>query len=397
MSDERVPRRRHWIGVTIVLLVTGTLIALGWVVVRGLGAINELNRLGDETTAFKKAISESELERLQPISERMVQHAASAHELTSDPVWRAFELVPWFGTNMTAFREVSALTSDAARNAIQPLVASAKVLDLGDLGLSSPVDLVAFEKARAPLRVAADVLSDASAKADRLTTEAAPAALASAVHSTQEALHQASRTVGALRGASALLPMMLGTEAPRQYLVAVHDATVDAVGAISLVHVQNGETKVVRTVPATDFSEFAALVNSDDFSEAAAPLATAWQQRFGEAIDGVFALDTVAAGHLLEATGALTIGEYTIDSDNVVDALQSSDYLELADPAQHQQLFTATAEALLISALAAPPRDIVAALAESGDEQHAGAWSAHEKEESVLAASTLNTTSEKSP
>jgi len=385
MSDGRVPHRRHWVGVTIALLVTAILIALGWIAVRGLGAINDLNRVSDDSASYDRAIANADLEKLEPIEARLTQHSKSARSLTSDPVWRAFEIVPWLGADLAALREVAEITDDLAAKVVQPLSQAAAELDLSTLGFDkNPLDFAAFESAQAPLDTAATLFSDAAAKADRISTSAAIPAFSDAVQEMQTRLRKNAAHVGALHNASLLLPTMLGREAPRLYLVTVQNDSTTA--SVALVGAQSGTVTALRTISAADLPDAAMVLTAPD---ASADVAALWQQHFGEVIDGVITLDLGAAAHLLEATGELTVTDFTIDSSNVEMALSSPAYLELADEVQLQQVFTASTALLVEYALAAEPNEVIEALAQSGDEGRIAVWSAHEEEQKLLDGSSL--------
>lgn len=94
MSDGRLPRRRRWIGWTVGLVLTLLVLAIGWVAIRGIGAVSDLQLVAKGASQLKDAIAEGDLDGAEPIAESIAGNARSARDLTSDPVWQAFGYVP---------------------------------------------------------------------------------------------------------------------------------------------------------------------------------------------------------------------------------------------------------------------------------------------------------------
>ncbi len=418
MSDGRLPRTRpHWVVTTLLLLGLLLAVAVGWVVVRGIGATNDLRQVAAEGAALKTAITDAELTRAGNIATRIADHADSARALTSDPVWRGFEILPWLGANFTAVREVAEVADDVASDALKPVVDVAADIDLSSVGLiDGAIDLAPFADIEPPLRAATASLSNAAARADRIDADATIEPLAEAIHELREAVTEASTVVGALHGASALLPTMLGGDAPRTYVVAMQNnaelrSSGGIVGALALIRADQGAITLVRNASTLGFPvresslDLSAPVRAlfdeqpgrfiqnttsvPDFTEAAPLIAEMWQSSFGETVDGVLAVDTVVAAHLLEATGPVTAGALSLDSENVVDVLLSEVYLTIPDQATQDAVFANASAALFGAALTAPPRELIGALAESADENRIRIWSAHPEEQELLGASSL--------
>ncbi|WP_449407904.1 DUF4012 domain-containing protein [Microbacterium maritypicum] len=418
MSDGRLPVRRRWLRWTIGVILTLLVLAIGWVTVRGIGAVNDLQQVSTSAGQLKTAIGEGDLDRATALSNRIAHHAESAHGLTSDPVWHAFGIVPWLGPNFSAVSDVAAIADDVAADALVPVLDAAGSLDLASLGLSGGViDLTPFAEIEPPLADASATLSAAVDRALRIDADATLPPLADAVREMRSAVTQASTVVGALHGASALLPSMLGAEGPRNYVVAMQNnaelrSSGGIIGAIALLHAENGRISLVQQASTADFPPLTEalplsestvalfedrpgrylqnITNIPDFTEAAPLIAARWQQRFGTEVDGVIAVDAVMTKNLLAATGPLAFGPFSATEDNIVDLLLSEIYTTIPDPAIQDQIFAQAASALFGAALTtAPPKDLVAALATSADEDRIRIWSAHEDEERVLAASEL--------
>ena len=410
---------RRWLPWAIGVPVTVLVVAIGWVLVRGIGAVTDLQRVADSSVQLKSAIADGDLDSATTLSARISHHAHSAHELTSDPVWRAFGVVPWLGPNFTAVADVAQIADAVAEDALRPVLDAAAAIDLSNLGLSGgTIDLAPFAEVEEPLALAHDTLSSAVIRARQIDADATLPPLADAVGEMRAAVTEAATVVGTLHGAASLLPDMLGAAGPRDYVVAMQNnaelrSSGGIIGAIALLHAENGRISLSQQASTLDFPPLDAplpvsasttalfedgpgrylqnITSIPDFTEAGPLIATRWQDRFGTPVDGVIAVDAVTAGHLLAATGPLTVGPFTVDEDNAVDVLLSQIYSAVPDPAQQDALFAQAATALFGAALThADPRQLVTALATSADEGRIRIWSAHEEEQTLLAGSSLS-------
>ncbi len=398
--------------------MTLVVLAIGWVGIRGIGAVNDLQQVSAASSKLKQAIGQGDLDTAATLSARIAHHARSAHDLTSDPIWSGFGLLPWLGPNFSAVSDVAEIADDVASDALVPVLAAAEELDLASLGLSGGVvDLTPFAQIEPPLAEASATLTSAETRALDIDAGATIPPLADAVREMRSAVTQAATVVGALHGASALLPSMLGGEGPRNYVLAMQNnaelrSSGGIIGAIALLHAENGRITLVQQASTQDFpaldtpiplSESTVALFEDrpgrylqnltsipDFTEAGPAIATRWQNRFGQSVDGVIAVDAVMTEDLIAATGPLAFGPFTATEDTVVNLLLSEIYASVPDPSAQDEVFSQAAGALLSAALTeAAPKDLVAALAESADERRIRIWSAHEDEEAILSASTL--------
>ncbi len=418
MSDGRLPHRRRWIRWVVGTFVVLLALAIGWVVIRGIGAANSLQQVSSTATKLKAAIAEADFERAQSAADSIAAQAAQARELTADPIWRGFEFVPWLGPNFTAVREVAEVADDVASDALTPVLDAAGELDLASLGFSgSSIDLAPFAAVQEPLGEAAGVLEKADDQARAIDADATIPVLADAVRQMRSVVTEASGVVGALHGASVLLPSMLGADGPRTYVVAMQNnaevrSSGGIIGALALVTADDGQIRIVRNASTRDFpaletplelSETTVSLFDDqpgtyiqnitsilEFPEAGQALATRWTDRFGGTVDGIVAVDAVVAQHLVAATGELTFGPFTATGDTVLGILLSEIYSAVPDPEQQDAVFAQASSALLTATMhAGDPKALLGALSTSADEGRIRIWSAHEDEQTLLAASTL--------
>lgn len=400
------------------MILTILVLAIGWVTVRGIGAVNDLQQVATSSSTLKEAVGQGDLEKAASLSSRIAHHAGSAHDLTSDPVWHAFGILPWLGPNFAAVSDVAEIADDVASDALVPVLDAAGALNLASLGLSNgAVDLAPFAAIEPSLADASTTLSAAQDRALRIDADATLPPLADAVREMRSTVTQAATVVGSLHGAAALLPSMLGADGPRNYVLAMQNnaelrSSGGIIGAIALLHAENGRVTLVQQASVPDFpklddplplSESTVALFEDrpgrymqnltsipDFTEAGPAIAARWQNRFGQPIDGVVAVDAVMTESLLKATGPLTFGPFSVTHETVVNFLLSEIYAAVPDPAAQDEVFSQAAGALLSAALStADPKDLVAALADSAEQHRIRIWSAHEGEQKMLAASSL--------
>lgn len=421
MSDGRLPVRRRWIGWTVGVLLSILLIAIGWVTIRGIGAVNDLQQVAKGATQLKASIAAGDLDEAERVSGSIARNAASADELTSDPVWQAFGALPWLGPNFRAVSEIAEIAHDVSTDALAPLLDVAGGLDLAGLGVEGgTIDLAPFTEIQEPLGTASAALTAAELQAKQIDADATLPPLADAVGELRSAVTGAATAVGSLHGASVLLPTMLGGDGPRNYVLAMQNnaelrSSGGIIGSIALLHAENGTITLQRQASTRDFppldtalplSESTIALFDDrpgrylqnitaipDFAEAGEIIAARWTGRFGGTVDGVIAVDAVVAEHLMKATGDLAFGPFTATADTVTDILLSQIYAAVPDPATQDAIFAQAAGGLFSAALSGgDPRALIGALATSADESRIRIWSAHPEEEAVLAASELGGT-----
>src|SRR6478752_6649734 len=134
-AEPPVPARRKsrkrrplatGVAVALVLVVAGL---VGWIALRGYLARQELYAALPAAHGIQSAIVAGDLAKARASADELEKRASSAAALTSDPVWRAAELVPWAGPNLAAVRTAAAATERVASRVIQPLVGVAGSAD----------------------------------------------------------------------------------------------------------------------------------------------------------------------------------------------------------------------------------------------------------------------------
>jgi hypothetical protein len=408
-TSGRVRRVVIW---AVAVLVALLLFATVWVVVRALlardellGAVPVANRIGSQTLNGGGDI-EADLAELRT-------RAASAASLTSDPVWRAAELVPALGSNLTAFREASAMIDQLAEEALPPLADLAGTFTIDSLSPTDGVfDLDTFTAAQPMLSEARAALETADRRSAAIETERTIPQIGAAIDQVAELVSETRATVDGIETAANLLPAMLGADGPRSYLLlSLNNAELRATGglpgAIAVINAEGGRITLGSLTTATALGQFSdpVLELSDseqvlygdllgtymhdvtytpDFPRTGALAQAMWLERTGETVDGVLAVDPIALGYILGATGPVDAGSgITLTSDNAVDILLSGVYTTFDTPSD-QDAFFAGAIGKIFGAVTVGQADnsaLLGALARSTEEGRIHLWSAEPDEQ----------------
>ena len=416
-------RRERTAGI-VFASVLGAILILGvagaaWIGVRGAlayGHVADAQRaaasLGDSLTDPAAAAE---------IVPALTADTSAARSLTSDPVWGAAEHLPWIGPQLAATATVIASVDDVATTALEPLAQAASSFSLDTLRpAGGAFDVAAIASLSDVATTATDSLRQASASVNALDTTELLAPLAAPVTEVRDLLTSGLTAADALRRTSQLLPLALGAEGPRNYLVMFQNnaewrSLGGIVGAMVMIHTDAGRMDLTGQGSSSDFTRYAdpVLPLSDEILgifvdkpgvyiqnvtqipdyTIDGPLAREmWLRETGVAVDGVFALDPVTLSYLLEATGPITLptGEQ-LTSENAVPLLLNEVYQRYPDPRDQDAFFAATAAVVFetIADGAAEPAGLIQALARAGSERRLFMWSADPAEQAILDGATI--------
>ena len=412
------PRIALWIAIGLLALC---LFAAGWVGVRGLLAKGELESAVPLAASIQGQIVDGDPDAAQLTFDRLDAHASTAATLTSDPIWRSFELLPFVGPNLTAVRELAAVVSDVSRDAVGPLISVAGVIDVDDFKpADGAIDVQPLIDAQPQVAAANLALVAARDRVKAIDTSATLAPVRGAATELESVVDEAADGVDVLDRAVRLLPPVLGATGARDYVLLFANpaelrATGGIPGALALLHTEGGRIELTQQTSAADFpfydepvlelppetrslygditGQYMQDVNLTPYFPLSAQLAREmWRLEYGIEVDGVLSIDPVALGYLLQATGPITLptGD-VLTAENAVQTLLVDAYARYENPAD-QNAFFAAAAATVFSAVAAgnfDPVGLVTALAKAGEERRVFVWSADEGEQAVLAGSTL--------
>lgn len=414
-------RRRLLIVVAVVLLLL--VVWATWIAVRGLMARDALQSAASQIRAAQSEASLSSLDSLGEVVDSVSQNADDAARLTSDPAWRLAEFVPWVGSNLSAFRQTTASIDDIVGEALPPLLEIADAigpdsLTLRDGGL--PID--ELRQAQPSIAQASAIVSRASDTVDEIDTEAVLPQIGEAVAQVRSLAGEAAGLLSGLDTAAQLLPVMLGADGQRQYLVLFQNnaelrAGGGIPGATSVVAADAGSIGLVDQASSADFrgaapqsvlplteeerSLFTPILGrfiqnatlTPDFARSGEIAQARWSQLTGQQVDGVAAIDPVALSYLLESTGPVQLADGTeLTSENAVDTLLSGVYQRFADQPELQDAYFAAAAAAVFERVSSFDGDAGAmldALSRGVDERRILVWSDDDAEQSLLEQTPL--------
>lgn len=417
-------RRRRWGTLVAVLLVLAVAAVVGWIGLRGVLARGELTAALPAAQAVKAAVLESDVGRAQAAAGELRRHTDAAASLTGDPVWRAAEVVPWAGPNLTAVRVAAEAAQTVSAEVVQPLLGVARSADPRTLSIAGgTVDLAPLIAAQPAAEKAQKAFAEAERSVRRVDTAGTLEPVASGVSRLRGFLTDTRPAIDAIATSARLLPPMLGAAGPRQYLLVAQNpaelrATGGLIGSIALVRADGGAISLVAqasgssigpwpepvsAVPEATQGLFGPLVGrylqdanlTPDFPLAASTVSTMWTRTHGGIVDGVIAVDPVVLSALLGATGPVTLptGE-KLEAGTAVPLLLSNVYAHYAEPAQQDAFFASAAAAVFarMTGQGGGPVDgssLVRALAASGASGRLLLWSAHPGEQAQLAETSL--------
>ncbi|WP_309133862.1 DUF4012 domain-containing protein [Cellulomonas sp.] len=412
------PRRRRRTVLRVVLAVLVLLLlAAGWVTLRAAQA-----GLALRDAAAGLEVVDIDLEDPGTAADDLAAlrtHTSRARAAAADPVWRAAEVVPVAGEQLTAVRVVATVADDVARDALPAVRDVSALLDGGLRRADGRVDVDAVERAARTLATAAATTSTAHDRLAALDPDRLVGRLADAVRDAQGVASRADASLGPAARGAALLPELLGADGPRTYLVlALNSAELRApggiVGAITAVRAEDGALTVVgqrSTVelgvldsPVLPLTAEELATHTDrlgrrlqnasltpHFPRTAELVAARWQRDVGGPVDGVVATDPLAIARVVDVVGpvpgpdggALTGGAlvHTLLRD-----------VPLTHPDEESDALFAAVAASVVSAVGqgegATP-ELVRALVRAVDERRLRVWSAHADEQEVLAGSVV--------
>ena len=321
----------------------------------------------------------------QQTFELMQQSTSAARSTTTAPLWKVASFIPLAGVNFSAVREVSVSADDVVSRAVAPLMEKYDGLNFDALSpKDGGIDISGLQEAAPSISKASETVRLSQQRLASIDRSRLIPALAEPVHSATLQLKELAGMLETASSSAQLLPVMLGAEEPRNYLILVQNsaearATGGIPGALAILHTDDGRISLGEQSSAVALGAFVPPLQVDreqeslytarlgtqmqnvnltpDFPTAAAAAKSMWEQRHNsQKIDGVLALDPVVLGNLLEATGAVDLTDpevlrlvkgtslpTSLTKDNVIPTLLSDVYREIEDPAVQDIYFAAVA------------------------------------------------------
>lgn len=413
-----VGRITAWVlgGLLLLLIVVGA-----WVGVRGWMAYQHLSRIQTGISEASSALTSDPAAAGATLA-RLASDASSAHDLTSDPVWRLAERSPWIGPQLQAFATVAAAGDSLLGDALLPLVAAAQDSSFDALKpVNGRIDTGALASLAQPAQSAAAAAAGAADQLESVSRTPLVGVVSRAVDESTAVFEQAAKGLDALSRATRLLPDVLGQNGERNYLILVQNnaewRSLGGIagtaillktnqGAISLAATESGTSltsgiknpvvelpadvqDIYQTRPARYFQN---LTQIPDFTFDGPLAREMYRSRTGVLVDGVITLDPVVLSYLLRATGPVTLPDGgSLSADNAVKMLLSDVYQRYQDPKVQDAFFAGATGAVFNAFLEGRGSTVslFAGLATAADERRVLMWSADPAEQDILEGSSV--------
>ncbi|MFB8388050.1 DUF4012 domain-containing protein [Microbacterium sp. NPDC055910] len=313
------------------------------------------------------------------------------------------------------------MAEDVVNSTLVPIADAADGLTLTAFRPSDgQFDFSAISEISGAASDAAAVLDRSAIAIDDLDRSVLVGPLQQAVDQVGEMLREARGSADAITRAATLLPAMLGTDGPRNYLVLFQNnaewrSLGGIPGAMAVIQTEGGAIALAAQETTSGFPRYDAPVlplddeiiaiygerpgrwmqnvtQVPDFSVAGALAREMWSRQHGLEVDGVLSVDPVALSYLLKATGPVTLASGDVlNSANAVSILLNEVYVRFEDPAAQDAFFAEAAAAVFTALLSdtADPPALMAALTRAADERRLMLWSAHEEDQTLLEGTTL--------
>jgi hypothetical protein len=423
---KRLSRRT----VTTISVVAGVIVLLalagGWVGIRALNAKSDLTKAQTLVSTIKTQATKMDFAGLGTTSKQLSAATSSAVAQTHDPLWRAAEVLPFIGKDLSAVRQMAEAIDSVSVNTLAPVAKVASGLNVASLkpvnGKFNLAPIVALNSVLGP---AATSLHSASTAVSDIDLNGTMGVVHSAGVKLAGMLTSADTMVADIRSITSIAPAMLGTSGPRTYVLIFQNlAETTALGgtaaALSEVTVNDGAISMGRQASSANFPwqdgrpvipvdpNLSNLFNSvfytrlnlatsrPDFPTAAEITQAFWKEDIGGTIDGVISIDPVALAHILAATGpvSMSTGD-TLTSANAVSLLLNQIYFRYSAPKdipKTDAFFAEAAKAMFTGLLTskADPKALLQAVTQGVTEHRIMVWSSHPDEQKVIAGTALS-------
>lgn len=417
-----------WVLVGIALLLIAS---VAWVGIRGWMAKGELEAAQALVSEMKTQALSFDVDGASETFERITEHTAAAAELTGDPVWRAAEVVPVLGKNLTVVRELASAVQGVITDVAAPLLEVASSLDPAAITpKDGAIDLEPIIAAIPALEQAEAGLNQATASVTAIDADGTIEQVRAARDKVTALLGSVAPIVQSLNDVLPMLPPALGSEGKRTYAVMFqNNAEARPLGGTALsfavVTVDAGRVSLVGTVP-SGFENFPLVEQSvipvpdgveelynpgafgtfianatlrPKFASAAEITQAMWLLSFGSTVDAIISVDPVALSYLLRATGPITMssGE-VLTNETLVPVLLNEVYQRFntgddLEDNRLQDMVYADAVGSTFSRLTNGPFDfdqLLPAVVQSLTERRIMFWSARPEEQAMLSAHRLD-------
>ena len=335
---RRRPRLLSWVMLTAGVVIIG---GAAWVGYRSYEAYHHLQEASAQVAVLQSQLSD--ISAIDPAAtavtvDRLQAEASAARSAVEDPIYGAAVAVPLIGPNLGALRVIAETVESLSTDVLPPLAEAAQGLDPADWApTDGTIDLEPIERLSPLLQQADGAVHRALEHIAAIDRGAVIQPVGDAVTALQSKLGKAAEATVAGARITRLLPPMLGSAAPRTYLVAFQNsaelrATGGIFGSYAVVRADHGKITIVDQGPARNLgrfdppavelpanqkalygdrmARFPADVNfGPDFPTAARLYLEMYRLRTGTTVDGVVAIDPVALSYALKGAAPIDVGD----------------------------------------------------------------------------------------
>lgn len=418
-------RRRRWAWlatglVVAVLLVLGVSAVL--VLLDARRAEASLRDAIPTVQRLQSSVRGGETAEVEPAMAELQAQTAVAHSATRGPHWWVAGHVPVVGESVVAVQTVASVVDSMATDALPSLAEAARLIDPAVMiPQQGRIDTQPFIDVAPRVIAADDAVQAGSARLDMIDEEEVVAQVAGPVSEVKEMMAEVVATTGLASKAAQLVPPMLGAYGERSYAILAQSpaeirATGGHPGAVMLLTADQGElslgervgggelfseTPVVPLTPQEEllFSDRLVTYGVDatltpDFPRTAEITRAQWLAAFGAQVDGVMAVDPVALGYFLEATGPVQTDDGTVlNSENAASLLLNGIYLDPERSMEGQDEFFGQAAEAVFDALTEGNLDTgkaLQALTRAAEEGRWLMWSSDPREQDIVSGTSLS-------
>lgn len=340
---------------TLSVLVVAAVAWSAWSVWRVQG---DLRAAEDAYDDLVTALGDDDREARDAALATMRDEAASAKGRTDGPWWGLMTHTPGIGDDLGGVEALVASLDVVAADGLGPLLEAIDQVDGQGLAADGRVDLDLLASLRDPVDTARQAFQDAGRALDGHDSSGYIGLLQDPFDDQVDRVGAAEHALTTATTATEVLPRMLGSEGPRDYLLVVqNNAEIRATGGLpgswSRVHAEDGNLSIEEQGASDDFplrdsgkpflrADELALYGpvmgrffqnagfTPDFPRAAELLAGHFAEIHPEIdLDGVVSIDPVTLSYLLEGTGNIDVNGIELRPGNVVEVLLSDVYKRL--------------------------------------------------------------------
>ena len=349
--------------------------ATGWLAVRGREARSAMAELQTDGATLQQQLAGYDLAAAGPTLTKVRADAERAHRLTGDPVWAVAGQVPYFGRDLRAARDTSAVLANLTR-AAAPLETVLPQLDPALIpAKKGRIDTAALSRLADTLPAVSTAVSAGAVTIGQLDPDQLRPEIRSGVTTLDRALTGARGPLADAVPVLRAMPSMLGADGRRSWMVLFQQdaearGTGGLVGAYAVLKTDHGAVELttaksrgaldrgpaiptgglpadVRALYGRDLTEWAGFNASPHFAYTGQLVAAGWKAR-GDAkpLNYVAAVDQYVVSAMLAATGPVTVRHVRVDEANAVDFLSRGVYRRWKDPQQVDAVTTELVDAV---------------------------------------------------